>query len=86
MKPSMRTLTESEALAWVANVFSVPVGSVTRDTPRSDIVLWDSLGVLMVMASLDEDFGITATDAEMRACQKVGDLLALLQKHGRLAA
>ena len=82
----MRTLTEAEALDWVANVFALAPGGVTRETRRSDIALWDSLGVLMVMASLDEDFGVTVTDADMRACKTVGDLIALLGRHGRLAA
>lgn len=82
----MTSLTQAQALEWVANLFAVPPNTINLETSRNDIVLWDSLGVLMIIASLDEEFGITVTDADMRQCQKVGDLVALLNKHGRIAA
>lgn len=82
----MTSLTEAQALEWVANLFAVPPNTISLDTSRNDIVLWDSLGVLMIIASLDEEFGITVTDADMRSCTKVRDLVALLNKHGRIAA
>ena len=82
----MTSLTEAQALEWVANLFAVPPDSISLETSRDDIVLWDSLGILLIIASLDEEFGIAATDADMRNCTQVRDLVALLNKHGRIAA
>jgi len=36
------------------------------------------------MAALDETFDITVNDTDMRAMLKVGDVLDLLRKHGKL--
>ena len=82
----MTSLTEAQALEWVANLFAVPPDSLTLETSRNDIVMWDSLGVLMILASLDEEFGINVTDAEMRTCTQVRDLVMLLNRHGKIAA
>jgi acyl carrier protein len=79
-------VTQDEALKWVATVFEAPAGSLTADTPQSDIPGWDSLGVLTMMADLDEKFKIQLDEGDVKAMTRVSDILALLQKHGALAA
>ena len=79
-----RTMSQSEALAWVAEVFQEPIEKIIPDTPRDAIANWDSLGVLTLMAELDEKFDLVLSDQEMRAMTKVGDILSLLQATGKL--
>lgn len=81
MKDSM---TEAEALRWIAEIFEQPPGSITASTPRDDIPAWDSLGVLTLMAGLDEKCGLVMTDAELKAMTKVDDILAVLRHHQKL--
>ncbi len=77
-------MSQQEALKWFADLFGLPPTSITPTTTRTEVLTWDSLGVLTLMASLDETFNIVVNDADMRAMQKVGDVLDLLRKHGKL--
>jgi acyl carrier protein len=75
---------QEEALKWIAGLFEESPDKLTPECLRQDIPLWDSLGVLTLMASLDEKFGILLSDADLRAMQKVDDILAVLRQHGKL--
>ena len=77
-------ITETEAIEWVAGMFDQPVEQLTPETARDDIPIWDSLGVLTLMADFDEKFSIVLTDADMRGMQKVDDILEVLRKNGKL--
>ena len=77
-------MNQEEALKWFAELFGLPASSVSPDTTRAQVAGWDSLGVLTLMAALDETFDVVVNDADMRAMQKVGDVLDLLRKHGKL--
>jgi acyl carrier protein len=81
---SMMSINEDEALAWIADVFEEPVDSVRPGTPRDAIVTWDSLGVLTLMAGLDERFGLAVSSDDVTAMQSVDDILAFLRRHKRL--
>ena len=76
-------INQEDALKWFAELFGLPVASLSPTTPRTEIQTWDSLGVLTLMAALDETFNLVVDDADMRAMQKVGDVLDLLRKHGK---
>jgi acyl carrier protein len=76
---------QEQALDWLARVFQEPREKITPETPREAIGSWDSLGVLMLMAELDEQFKIILTDQEMQAMKKVGDVLTLLRERGQLS-
>ena len=76
--------TQETALKWVAEMFDQPADQLTPETLRQDIPLWDSLGILMLMAGLDEKFGIMLSDVELRAMTKVGDILEVLRREGKL--
>jgi acyl carrier protein len=79
-------MTRDETLAWLAGVFEEPVENVRPDTPRDAIGGWDSLGVLTLMADLDEKFDIRVSEKEMSAMTSVQDVLDLLNRHGKLSA
>ena len=76
-------MSRAEALAWVAEIFQESE-ALTPETPREKIAMWDSLGVLTLMAELDEKFDLVVSDQDMRAMTKVGDILSLLEKNGKL--
>lgn len=77
-------MTESEALDWLAVLFDESPGSLACDTPRDDIPSWDSVGTLTLMAEMDSRFGLLLSDAELRGLHKVGDVLDILARNGRL--
>ena len=79
-------MTRDETLAWLAGVFEEAVENVRPDTPRVAIAGWDSLGVLTLMADLDEKFDIRVSEKEMSAMTTVQDVIDLLNRHGKLAA
>ena len=78
-------MTQPEAIAWIAKVFETSHEQLSPDTDRDQIAAWDSLGVLTLMASLDSDFGIVLTDDDIQAVKTVGDILAIMRRHGKLA-
>ena len=78
-------MSQQEALKWFADLFGLPPASITPATTRTEVLTWDSLGVLTLMAALDETFNLVTNDTDMRAMQKVGDVLDLLRQHGKLA-
>jgi len=77
-------MTEQEAIKWVADLFEEPVDNLNPETARSQIRVWDSLGVLNLLAGFDEEFGILLSEDEVSSLRKVGDILDTLKKHGRL--
>jgi acyl carrier protein len=77
-------MTKEQAVEWVAEVFEEPADRIREETPRADIVAWDSLGVLTLMARLDEDFGVLLTEEELQNLRSVKDVLDVLRRHGKL--
>lgn len=77
-------MNQTEALNWIAEIFEAAPGSIAPETVREDIQTWDSMGVLLLMAGLDEKFSILMTDGDIAAMRKVDDILAVLRKHNKL--
>lgn len=75
----------SEALAMLAECFNLPVEDMHADLQRDAIDDWDSMGALMLMAELDERFGIELTAEASREMTRIGDVLAFLKVHGALS-
>ena len=61
----------SDALAMLAECFNLPVEDMHADLQRDAIDDWDSMGALMLMAELDERFGIELT-AELLVLGQAG--------------
>ena len=72
-----------ELLAWVADIFETPVESLQPQTPRDEIETWDSLGILTLIARMDEDFHILLTDEEIQRLRSVGDVIDLIRERER---
>jgi acyl carrier protein len=78
-------MNQEEALNWIAGVFEAPPGSLMPETLRDDVPAWDSMGVLMLMAAMDEKFGLVLQDTDIRDMRTVGDILVILRKNGKLS-
>ena len=76
-------MTEPEALKWVTDLFQEP-SIVGPDLPRDGVKAWDSLGVLILIAALDDDFDIAVSDEEVERMRRVGDILDVLRRNGKL--
>lgn len=70
----------AEVLAWVADIFETPVEKIRPETKREEIEAWDSLGILTLMARLDEEYSILLTEEEIQQLKSVQDILDLLRK------
>lgn len=81
----MNPMSQQDALKWIAQTFEESPDKITPATPREEIAAWDSLGVLTLMAGLDQEMGIVLSDAEIRSLNSVGDILEILRKNGKLA-
>ena len=77
-------MTLDEAMAWIADLFEESAESLRPDTPRDDIPAWDSLGILSLMAGLDEEFEILLSEDDLESLQSVGDILQILKRNGKL--
>jgi acyl carrier protein len=77
-------MNQTEALAWIADLFEMPPEKIQPDTKREAIPAWDSLGVLTLMAALDEKFDTLLTEEEMQTMQSVQDILNVLNKNGKI--
>ena len=77
-------MTTAEALGWVADVFEESPESLTPETPRAGIKMWDSLGMLTLIARLDAECGILLSDDDLQELRSVGDILEVLRRFGKL--
>jgi len=77
-------MTYEELLEWIAEVFEELAENITPETRRDDVKGWDSLGILTLMAALDEEFDIQLSEAELFETQTVEDILEIFRKHGHL--
>ena len=84
-EPAKTQVSVSDALAMLADCFNLPVDEVHADLQRDAIDDWDSMGALMLMAELDERFGIELTAEVSREMTRIGDVLAFLKVHGVLS-
>ncbi len=73
-----------EVLAWIAEIFEEPLENIRPEIKKEEIAAWDSLGVLTLMAGLDETYEILLTEEEILELKSVEDVLNLLRKHGKL--
>jgi acyl carrier protein len=83
---SATPLTQTEALAMLAECFMDSPENLTPQTLRESVAGWDSMGALMLMAELDERFGIVLSADESKAMSSIGDALKFLREQGALVA
>ena len=84
MNNTRPTITTTEALAMLAECFNLPPENVHPALEREAVDDWDSMGALMLIAELDERFGLELTADVSREMARIGDVLDFLKTHGVL--
>jgi len=74
-------ISRSDALAWFADIFETSAEEISPETLKQDIDAWDSMGVLTLMAELDDRFSIILSRDELETINSIGDLLQILNNH-----
>ena len=63
------------------SLFQVDVGSIQASTVFRDLEEWSSMQALIVIAAIDEHFGVTVAERDFREAKTVSDLYQItLQK------
>ncbi len=62
----------------IATAINAPEDQVQPDTELQNLEWWDSMGVLLLMAELDERFGIILEEETISSFAKVSDILKIL--------
>lgn len=85
LKIKQYVMNNQECLQWIADLFEESVEDLRPETSRDDILAWDSLGSLTLIAGMDDDFGILLNDEDIQGMKKVNDILVILQKNGKIS-
>lgn len=70
------TPTEQEFLDVLADTFS-PTVEIAAETLFRELEEWSSMQALIVIATIDEHFGVTIPEKEFRKAQRFEDLFEL---------
>jgi acyl carrier protein len=65
-------------LSWCGNLFDESAENLTLETAREEIPGWDSMGILLLMADLDEAHGIQLSESELEELKTLGDIARLI--------
>jgi acyl carrier protein len=71
-------ISTSQALSMIAEAINAPEGDVQPEAELEDLQWWDSMGVLLLMAEMDERFSIILEEATIKSLAKVSDILKIL--------
>lgn len=71
-------MNNSEALSWLATIFNIDETELHIDAQRDELEAWDSMGTLMLMAELDEQYNVTLTEDELSGLSSIKDLFKIL--------
>jgi acyl carrier protein len=74
-------MTQAEAMKWIADVFEEDAAKLSPDLNREDFERWDSLGMLTLIAALDEQFSIVLNEDEMGKLTSINSILEVLRRH-----
>jgi acyl carrier protein len=74
-------MTQKEAIKWIAEVFEEDAAKLTPELNRQDFERWDSLGMLTLIAALDEQFSIVLTEEDMQTLTSINSILNVLRDH-----
>jgi acyl carrier protein len=68
----------NELCTLLAKVVNEEPAAISPETILASLPAWDSLGVVMWIAEIDETFGVTLQAKQITECRTTRDLAALL--------
>jgi len=79
-----RFLTENDLVRMIAQTLLVDPSTIKKKSRKEKIPEWDSMGVISIMAMLEDEFQLTLSVEEAVALNGMPDLIALLRRHNKL--
>jgi acyl carrier protein len=70
-----------KALEWMTEVLAVNRRTLTLDDTRMSVSEWDSLGSLLLLSRLEEDFGIVISADDIANANSVREICEILEKN-----
>jgi len=70
---------EKEIYKIVSKTFNIPISDITLETGPSDIVLWDSLGQLNIVSTLEQHFSIVFDYEELFQIVSVDSIISIVR-------
>lgn len=84
MPNSKEPISTTELLALIEQQVNAEAHSLNVDMKLADIKGWDSMGVLLLMAELDDRLGITLSSDVLANLKGVDDIVEAVKKAGLL--
>lgn len=84
MSSEKSPITVAALLNVTEQLLNIDEGSLTLETRLVDMPAWDSMGVLLLMAEMDDRFGITLNEAALVNLKGVSDIVAVVRHAGML--
>ena len=75
-------MVDNTLLTLIAQTLGIDRSQVTEASEMSNTPKWDSLRQIMLMTELETHYGIELTDREMLESVSVGQIRAVLMRHG----
>jgi acyl carrier protein len=72
--------TQERVVEIVATIFNVPQDAIDLNSSPSTIENWDSMGHLMLVLELEQQFGVQLAPEEVEGLTSVGSIVNLLQE------
>lgn len=84
MSKSEAKITAAQVCDMLVVLLNEADGSISPQTAFKDLAGWDSMGVLLLMAELDEKFDMPLKEEQIKSLKSVEDLIGLISDHGNL--
>ncbi len=84
MSSQKQHITVPALLNLVEDLLNIDQGSLTTKTRLVNVSAWDSMGVLLLMAEMDERFGITLNETALANLRGTEDIIDVVRREGLL--
>lgn len=64
----------------VATIFEIPLDQVTPQTSYKEVAKWDSMGHLMLILEIEQEFGILLDPDQTERMTSVRNIVAILER------
>ena len=82
MSSQKQHITVPALLNLVEDLLNIDQGSLTTKTRLVNVSAWDSMGVLLLMAEMDERFGITLNETALANLRGTEDIIDVVRREG----
>jgi len=84
MSSEKQSISVPALLNLVEDLLNIDTGSLSIETRLVNVPAWDSMGVLLLMAEMDERFGITLNETVLANLRGTADIVDVVRKAGLL--